>query len=89
MILERTLCAERTGFWHYGESLLGSLEFTEKLFLHSLAFCDNKYLINYKFKRRYVCLGQVFLCVWVLFFSVYQSAAFLLMTVLTELVNKK
>lgn len=32
MILERTLFAERTGFWHYDESLLGSLEFTEENF---------------------------------------------------------
>lgn len=68
MIFERTLCAERTGFWHHGESLLESLKFTEKLSLHSLAFCDKKYLINYKFKRGYICLGQGFFYVWVLFF---------------------
>lgn len=71
------------------KSLLGVLKFTEKLFLHCLAFCDKKYLINYKFKRRYICLGLVFLWFGSSFFTAYQSVAFFIDVLLTELVNKE
>lgn len=32
---------EKTGFWHYGGSLVGSMEFSENMFWQSLAFMTN------------------------------------------------
>lgn len=58
----------------------------KKLFLHSLTFCNK---INYKFKRRYVCLGQVFLYVWVLFFYCLSICSIFIDDLLSLYIRKK